>query len=381
MTIPTTIEPTTLAESADTCRLVLKATLEPVAGLDRFQPAGFPEIGHVIYKAPRSNGAYEPVCIVDSPASMANHLETVCLRGSHDPTLVEELSGMPYVRCVTDPELESGERPLVVTTLTEGHRLASTYFLQGKRIENKKPVESTFGEELRKAFGLIDLDTKTHPLPAQWWKVFTAIFRYDPSSLVHGILFPKWQVKIPRLLTAHLEAFGASRVTSSGVKFDRLGKTTSGQPIFSKDEEVAQEIRATFILDLALLRSFGRDNAEQAEQAEQVGLTRDQKAFLAALALWKVGRLLRASFRFRSQCDLTCTSLCAALDGGTSFDVSPAALADIEMKEHIQKTQSENRVTDVYWRKGDLFKSAPEQASRTDSEDEDNEEETGENEG
>jgi len=28
--------------------LILTATLEPIVG-DRFQPAGFPEIGHVIY--------------------------------------------------------------------------------------------------------------------------------------------------------------------------------------------------------------------------------------------------------------------------------------------------------------------------------------------
>ena len=54
--------------------LVLTATLEPIVG-DRFQPAGFPEIGHVIYKAPRKDGSTENVCIVDSAASMANHLE------------------------------------------------------------------------------------------------------------------------------------------------------------------------------------------------------------------------------------------------------------------------------------------------------------------
>ncbi|MBO9360441.1 MAG: hypothetical protein J7450_12885, partial [Thermomicrobium sp.] len=58
--------------------LVLTATFEPI-GSDRFQPAGFPEIGHVIYKAPRKDGTTENVCIVDSAASMANHLESVCM--------------------------------------------------------------------------------------------------------------------------------------------------------------------------------------------------------------------------------------------------------------------------------------------------------------
>ena len=103
--------------------LVLTATLRPVGGLDRFQPAGFPEIGHVIYKAPRKGGGIENVCIVDSPASMANHLEAVCLRGPHDLELDDDLVGMPYLRCVTcesaDKKIPSEKRDLVVTSITE----------------------------------------------------------------------------------------------------------------------------------------------------------------------------------------------------------------------------------------------------------------------
>src|SRR5207245_11432689 len=75
--------------------LVLVARFEPVASLDRFQPAGFPEVGHVIYSAPRADGREEHVCIVDSAASMANHLEAICLRGAHDLELVDDLAGMP----------------------------------------------------------------------------------------------------------------------------------------------------------------------------------------------------------------------------------------------------------------------------------------------
>src|SRR4051794_34057570 len=82
-------------------RLVIKAHLRPVAG-DRFQPAGFPEVGHVIYDAPRSDGngsgaQPEKVCIVDSAPSMANHLEKVCwdqVRCDLHP----DLKGLPYVR-------------------------------------------------------------------------------------------------------------------------------------------------------------------------------------------------------------------------------------------------------------------------------------------
>src|SRR5438132_8327044 len=111
-----------------TSPLVLTATLRPVAGLDRFQPAGFPEIGHVIYDALRKNGRPEKVCIVDSPASMANHLESVCMHGPHDLELHEDLTGVPYLRCVTD-DPEEKTRILHATSLSEGHRIASTYFL------------------------------------------------------------------------------------------------------------------------------------------------------------------------------------------------------------------------------------------------------------
>ena len=51
--------------------LIVQAQMGIAAGLDRFQPAGFPEVGHVIYDAPRSDGHSEKICIVDSPASMA----------------------------------------------------------------------------------------------------------------------------------------------------------------------------------------------------------------------------------------------------------------------------------------------------------------------
>jgi CRISPR-associated protein Csb1 len=149
---------------------------------------------------------------------------------------------------------------------------------------------------------------KAHPPVEKWWNVFKSIFELDPNSLVHGVLFPQWQIKIPRALTAHLEAFGAGRVDRSGVKFDRLGKTTSGQPIFAVDDATAESIRATFVLDVSLIRSFGRTKKEGDKQT-QLGLSEKQQEFLIALALWKIQRLLASPFRFRSGCHLRCTTL------------------------------------------------------------------------
>src|SRR5262249_24654556 len=142
----------------------------------------------------------------------------------------------------------------VVTSLTEGHRIASDYFLDAQ-LDGRR-----FRDVLREGFGLVEVKRdKTYFIPpAAWWSIYKTLFRYDPNALGHGVFCAREQVRVSRLLTAPHEAYGASRVGRAGVKFDRLGKTSSGQPIFAVDEETAQDIRATFVLDLALLRSYGR---------------------------------------------------------------------------------------------------------------------------
>ena len=338
---------------------ILTATLAPVAGLDRFQPAGFPEVGHVTYKAPRKDGAVEHVCIVDSAASMANHLESVCMRSAHDYELVEDLNGMPYLRCVTGAIGKEGtlgnDREAIVTSLTEGHRIASTYFLGGTRLQDGKPIDRQFEDELATEFGVELKGFKRAHAPAQkWWQVFKTIFKYDPNALVHGVLFPQWQIKIPRVLTAHLEAFGAGRVDRSGVKFDRLGRTTSGQPIFAVDDSTAREIRGTFVLDVALLRSFGRQNEQNT-----LGLTEQQKRFLIALALWKIRQLLAKPFRFRSGCHLQCVSLKQG-DSDIEIDVNiqDGVIRDAGFRGDGDATPV---VTDIFWPRDELYREVPEE--------------------
>ena len=220
--------------------------------------------------------------------------------------------------------------------------MASTYFLDGTLVRNGDPSDRKFGVVLRDDFEIADLGKKSHPLPEQWWNVFTTIFRYDPNSLVHGILFPALGIKLPRMLTAHLEAFGASRVRSSGVKFDKLGKTSSGQPIFAVDEETANEIVATFVIDLALLRSFGR-GAD--------GLYDAQKEFLLTFALWKIERVLREPFRYRSNCDLELDELRVR---GHERSVD---LPGINIQQAIEQAGfCDPRVTQVYWPAEALFR-------------------------
>ncbi len=295
------------------------------------------------------------------------------MRGAHDYELVADLQGMPYLRCVTgdleDGRLPHNKREVVVTSLTEGHRIASTYFLAGKTLDGdghpaggadstkakkgkgklNSNASGKFEDAIVEKFGIVlPGSSRAHPPADKWWNVFKTIFRYDPNALVHGVLFPQWQIKIPRVLTAHLEAFGASRVDRSGVKFDRLGKTTSGQPIFAVDDATAREIRATFILDTALVRSFGRTNGNAT-----LGLTQQQKEFLVALALWKIQRLCETPFRFRSGCYLRCARL---------TDDRQEVTIDLNIRDAISQAGFEDpRVTDIFWPREELYRPGEEE--------------------
>jgi CRISPR-associated protein Csb1 len=375
------IDTTALLADANTHRLVLQATLVPVTG-GLFQPAGFPDIGHVIYDAPRFDKDGNPlkpeaVCVVDSAASMANHLEAAMHidRKTQTLDLHDDLKGMPYIQCLTDgPDTAKDKKPtrLVLTSLSEAHRLASTYFLEGfvlnadgtfqsqkktvKKKENGVEVEKenevvssrVFGEVLREAFGIENLGKKTHPLPGDWWNVFRTIFRYDPNSLVHGILFPAMGIKLSRVLTAHHEAFGAKRVGLSGVKFDKLEKTDSKQSIFPVDKETANEIRATFVIDISLIRSFGRGTN---------GINDNQKVFLLELALWKIGRLLAEPYAFRSGCDLKLASL-VRIENDQSSPLETKVLQR-DMTAAIRDAGFQDpHITKVYWPSDGLFKPA-----------------------
>ena len=136
---------------------------------------------------------------------------------------------------------------------------------------------------------------------------------------------------------------------------DRTGKKTSGQPIFAKDEETAREIRATFVIDLGILRSYGRDTKGESQQT--LGLSRKQKELLLALALWKVRQLLRRTFSYRSGCKLAMTEVKISTDSADVKDL-PTELPKIEMETVIGGAgfTKDPRVTSVYYPFDELFK-------------------------
>ncbi len=260
-------------------RLLLHAALTPVQGT-RFQPTGFPDIGAAVYTLP--NG--DEHLLVESAQSVANRLESACWDEAKGD-LVAPLAGLPYVT-VND----ASGAPLT-TSVLEAHRLNSAY------IEH-----SDFRPQLAAA---IDFDEK-RPFDRQ--KLVNALAKYDIGCLVHGVFLESIAgvLRVPRALSGFIEASRVGRVSSGGVKNDRVQakkdedaeRTAAegfGNVPFHRTEFVAGEITAYFNLDLEQVRSY-----RLGEAMERV---------LYALSVFKVRRFLETGLRLRTACDLEAADL------------------------------------------------------------------------
>ena len=254
-------------------RLLLEAQLKPIIGT-RFQPTGFPDLGPAQYKLPDGTD----MLLVESAQSMANRLEAVCWDTVANDW-VEPLRGLPGVM-VTD----KNGKPLTNSVL-EAHRLNSPYILEGK--------DKSFLETLKKELAVGDLAPVDLKLLAQ------VLLKYDINSLLHGVFLAKSDIaggrmRLPRALTAFIEARNVTTAPSGGVKNDALnpsGDTTKGfGNVPFHREEFCGQITAYFSLDLALIRGFGLG-----EEVEEL---------LVTLALFKILRFLRDGLRLRTACDL-----------------------------------------------------------------------------
>ena len=254
-------------------RLLLKATLRPIQGT-RFQPTGFPDLGAATYDGPDG----KKMLLVESAQSMANRLEAACWDTVADDW-VKPLRGLPVVKVK-----DKAGKPLTNSVL-EAHRLNSPYILEGK----DKAFLTTLQKELAVAEkGIVDLR-----------KLAATLLKYDTNALLHGVFLAKKDIaggrmRLPRALTAFIEAEGVTVAASGGVKNDAVnpsGDTAKGfgNVPFHRDE-YSGSITAFFNLDLALIRGFG--------------LGPDVEAMLVAVALFKIQRFLRDGLRLRTACDL-----------------------------------------------------------------------------
>lgn len=253
-------------------RLLLKATLQPLQGT-RFQPTGFPDLGAATYDGPDG----KKMLLVESAQSMANRLEAVCWDSVADDW-VGPLKGLPLVK------VNRGGKPLTNSVL-EAHRLNSPYILEGKDQTFFKTLQTELNVAEK---GIVDLR-----------KLSATLFKYDANALLHGIFLAKKEIaggrmRLPRALTAFIEAESVHVAASGGVKNDSVnpsGDTAKGfGNVPFHREEFTGTITAFFNLDLALIRGFG--------------LGGDAESLLIAVALWKIQRFLTDGLRLRTACDL-----------------------------------------------------------------------------
>lgn len=282
----------------DQPRLLLKAALQPLQGT-RFQPTGFPDLGAATYDGPDGR----KMLLVESAQSMANRLEAVCW-DSVANDWVAPLKGLPVVK-VND----KAGKPLTNSVL-EAHRLNSPYILEGK--------DKTFLATLQKELAIADkgiVDIK---------KLSATLLKYDTNALLHGVFLAKKEIaggrmRLPRALTAFIEAEGVNVAASGGVKNDSVdpsGDTAKGfGNVPFHREEFTGNVTVFFNLDLALIRGFGLGEAVE--------------NLLIALALFKIQKFLRDGLRLRTACDLEIKED-AKLEVQRPKEFAVPSLADLE---------------------------------------------------
>ncbi|TVT48870.1 type I-U CRISPR-associated protein Cas7 [Amycolatopsis rhizosphaerae] len=268
-----------------TNRLMYEAELAPVMG-STFQPTGFPDLGAATFTR-FEDGQEVPSLLVESVQSMANRLEATAWDEANDRP-VSALDGLPWVRVV-----RAGTDEFLTSSRLEAHRLASP-FIHASTLDRKPMLEL-----IRERLGL----AKDTPLNRS--AMAAAVAGLDPFCLIHGVFFSQkdwWgQPKFLRTLSAVIEAHHVERAHSGGRKSDRVRHQLSeesggtaegyGSVPFARTEWTAKRIRASFVLDTGLLRSYG--------------LPETVTELLETVALWEIRSLLSdGNLRLRTACDL-----------------------------------------------------------------------------
>ncbi len=292
----------------DSPRLLIEVPLRPLQGT-RFQPTGFPDLGAALYQL--ADG--ENCLLVESPQSMANRLELAVWNDAED-RWIGALEGVPYVRVVD----KAGA--VKTTSVVESHRINSPYILEAK--------DKSFFDQLKSE--LVGADEGR----IDWAKVARTLFKYDPNSLVHGVFLAKQdlaggRIRVPRALSAFVEARKVSVAASGGVKKDEVNPSGDAKKGFGHvpfhREEYTGELTAYFSIDLAQIRGYR--------------LGADAEAFLVDLAQLKIRRLLDGGLRFRTACDLEAAGE-PQVKRPHGYQLPSLADLEARMPEHVRKNAS-----------------------------------------
>lgn len=258
-------------------RLLVEVGLRPLQGT-RFQPTGFPDLGAATYQLADATS----MLLVESAQSMANRMEAVCWDDIR-ADWAAPLKGLPYIKVV-----DKDDKPLTNSVL-ESHRINSPYILESK--------DDTFLKTLKAEMGVMEKGRVDLHLLAK------TLLKYDINTLLHGVFLAKkdlagGRLRLPRALSGFVEAKGVTVAPSGGVKKDEVdpsgdAKKGFGHVPFHRDEFTG-EMTAFFNLDLAQIRGYG--------------LGDEVNDLLAALAIYKIRKVLDEGLRFRTACDLEMAS-------------------------------------------------------------------------
>lgn len=305
-------------------RVLITAELH-VANGSFFQPTGFPDIGACVY----TDGTGQRRCLVESEQSMANRLEAVCM--TSPGVWREPLAGqLPIIRVKRET---SGS--LIATNLTEPHRIASSYVLEG-RIDGKglqERLEEHLGLEKKAAKRARDW-----PLDRRQ-RLSQAVFALDPAAILHGFQFMQWEavgLRAARLLHSRLEAilsddgevhYGLVKVDNIEPGSSAQQRSNKGQSIASKVRYVPTSIQASFEIDLLALRERSLVGEPHGNSAATVAMNQDAQRFMLALGLWKIHRFLTNGPAFDSRTGETMGALrlrtdCSLAVGEVRWSVS-----------------------------------------------------------
>lgn len=253
----------------DQPRLLMEVKLKPLQG-DRFQPTGFADLGPARYTLPDGT----EMLLLESAQSVANRTELACWDEANN-TWIKDLQGLPYVR------VNRADGSELTNSVLEAHRINSEYIMKS----GDASFRNSFTKEIAYSQGS----------PVDWKKFHSGLFRYDIGSLIHGCFLEEigGRLRATRALSSFIEARSINPVESGGVKNNRVEpelKGGEGNVPYHRTEFTAEEIKAYFNLDLALLRGYG--------------LGDDATRLLIALGLFKVRRFLSTGLRLRTACDL-----------------------------------------------------------------------------
>ncbi len=298
-------------------RLLFEIPLRPVQG-ERFQPTVFPNLGASTYSSTRGQSL-----LVESAQSMANRLElTIWDQANNTP--IAEVEGISHVIVV-----RGAPARFLTDSMIESHRLNSPYILESS---DKSVLEQLKSAVKEMPEGVIDR------------KLFAeTILKYDIGSLVHGLFLAKKELcggrlRIPRALSAFIEATGVRMVASGGVKNDSVNpkgvaKKGFGNVPFPRDEYTAEDIRLYVNLDLAQIRGFG--------------LGDDAVRLLILSVLFKLRRLVNGDLRLRTACDFTtdCREIRSSNVDGYELPSQDALAEDLKLA--IEACRSKMAVSTV----------------------------------